>query len=78
MKKEADLLAAVIRLVFSLYSGIGSVYAPFFYVTTAMQLLLSGDPCGFMGWVFIIGPFVSPLLGVFWPVALYHMGLGGL
>jgi hypothetical protein len=29
MKKEADLLAAVIRLVFSLYSGIGSVYPRF-------------------------------------------------
>ncbi len=78
MKREADLFAAVINFVFSLYSGIGSVYAPFFYVTTAMQLLLSGDPCGFMGWVFIIGPIASPLLGVFWPVALYHMGLGGL
>lgn len=78
MKKEADLLAAVIRLVFSLYSGIGSVYAPVFYVTTAVQLLLLGDPCGFMGWIFIIGPLAAPLLGAFWPVALYHMGLGGL
>lgn len=47
-------------------------------MTTAMQLLLSGDPCGFMGWAFIIGPIASPLLGAFWPVALYHMGLGGL
>ena len=78
MKREADLFAAVINFVFSLYSGIGSVYATVFYGTTAMQMLLSEDPCGFMGWVFIIGPFVSPLLGVFWSVALYHMGLGGL
>jgi len=59
------------------YIGLGSLYGTALYCVVALDLLTRGDLCGFLGWIFLLGPIVTALAGAVWPLALFVWPFGG-
>jgi hypothetical protein len=58
------------------YAWIGSMYGTALYCVVALDLLMRGDLCGFLGWIFLLGPIVMGLAGTLWPFALFVWPFG--
>lgn len=59
------------------YFGLGGLYGTALYCMVALELLMRGDLCGFLGWILLLGPIVTALAGVVWPLALFAWPFGG-
>jgi len=59
------------------YLGFGSLYGTVLYCVVALEFLMRGDLCSFLGWVFLLGPIVTALAGAVWPLALFVWPFGG-
>jgi hypothetical protein len=71
-------MSDLLKTIFRLYFIFGEVYASIFYIVTAVQLLIVGDACGFMGWIFLLGPISMFASSLLWPLFLIECGFGGL
>lgn len=56
----------------NLYSACGSITGTLIYGIGAIDLLLRGDLCSFLGWIFVIGPLFSGIAGALWPLAAIY------
>jgi hypothetical protein len=77
MNRSYSPLADGMGCLVNAYLGLGSLYGTVLYCVVALDLLMRGDLCGFLGWIFLLGPIVTALAGTVWPVALFVWPFGG-
>ena len=64
-------VADAVGCVTHLYQLVGTTYGSLVYAYFGLQFLLSGDLCGLVTWVFLLGPLVSAAGGALWPLAIF-------
>lgn len=58
--------------VYPLYELVGQISGTIAYYWVAVDLLVKGDLCGFLGWLFLVGPFASLFISKLWPIFLIY------
>jgi hypothetical protein len=58
--------------VYPLYELIGKISGDIVYYWVAVDLLVKGDLCGFLGWLLLVGPFTSFFISKLWPIFLIY------
>lgn len=58
----------VMRLLWLLYQVVGAMTGLWVYGGFALYALMTESWGLMFGWVFIVGPIVSPLAGIIWPL----------
>ena len=56
----------------SLYGFIGKISGIVVYFWFAVDLLMKGDLCAFLGWICLVGPIASFFVGEMWPFFLIY------
>lgn len=69
----------ILTIAAHVYGFLAKLYGSAFFLVTAWQLLvIQGDPCSFLGWIFFIGGPFSMMAGLFWPLTIYLYGFGAM
>jgi hypothetical protein len=70
LSETADyILDESLGCLFLLYQIVGYIVGAVVYGGVALLLLVSGDIPRLLGWVFLVGPIISPVLAILWPLA---------